>query len=99
MTTAQFTAAQVAVNSVTATEILAAQAASTSVRLIATPKNQGQTIYIGPTSAVTAQNGYPLPTGEEWPGDGEQSFNVQTALYAIVSKGDGVVTVMQQFAD
>lgn len=91
MATNQFSVNQVAVNSAGATELLSAQVGSTSIRLIATPKIKGQTIYIGPTNAVTAANGYPLPTGEEY------QFNAETTVYAIVDNGTGTVDVLQMW--
>jgi len=87
----QFATTQVAVTSASATQLLAARTGRTSVRLISKPKLNSQFIYIGPTNAVTAANGYPLPSGSEY------IFNSEIAVWAIVNQGAGTVDVLEMW--
>lgn len=87
----QFATSQVAVVSSAATQLLGARTGRTSVRLISKPKVNSQTIYIGPSSGVTAANGYPLPSGSEY------IFNSEITVYAIVDKGVGFVDILEMW--
>lgn len=90
----QIFSSQVSVGT-TAVQLVAARAGRTDVRLKAAGGANG-VIFIGPTNAVTATNGYPvvlLGTGNSL--DGYTSIPIDQPIWAIRSNGGGPVGILE----